>query len=466
MFVSPVEFTNLGDDFFAYVKPEPIIKPYLLHINSKFLNSIQISNIDWLNLLNECSLFDCKPIATVYSGHQFGSYNPKLGDGRALLITQYNNLNTKYELQTKGGGLTPFSRQGDGRAVLRSSIREYIASIAMVNLNVPTTNVTAIITSETPVYREKIETASIICRMAPSFIRFGHFEYFTHTKQIDNLKKLLDFTLDNYFDSVKAGGYISMFKEVVRRSAYLVAKWQSLGFCHGVMNTDNMSILGLTLDYGPYAFMDDFKLDYICNHSDYEGRYSYYKQPDIMWWNLQRLADSLLPLVDFKELKEILAYYSIYYNQYYLEFMGNKLGLSQFNDLEFLHQLITILHKTQTDWTYFWASLTYAELDKTPVGRILKNEEYLTWNEVYQVKIKTQENNKLHEQLKLANNPIVVPRNYLLQNVITDCEEGNYQSFNRLAKALETPYIFNSQYLDLYQPPSDDDKHIVLSCSS
>jgi len=243
------------------------------------------------------------PLASVYSGHQFGQWAGQLGDGRAILLGELHGL----EVQLKGAGLTPFSRMGDGRAVLRSSIREFLASEAMHGLGVPTSRALCVTGSDAPVRREEIETAAVVTRLAPSFIRFGHFEHFCHHGLPDALKTLADFVIDHHYPDCRSdvrwngNPYVALLAAVTERTAEMVAHWQAVGFCHGVMNTDNMSILGLTIDYGPFQFMDAYDPGHICNHSDTGGRYAFYKQPNVAYWNLFCLGHAMMPLIAEQE---------------------------------------------------------------------------------------------------------------------------------------------------------------------
>src|SRR5690606_23829644 len=252
-------------------------------------------------------------LAAVYSGHQFGVWAGQLGDGRAHLLGEVAGPRGSWELQLKGSGMTPYSRMGDGRAVLRSSVREYLASEAMHGLGIPTTRALALVVSDDPVMRETVETAAIVTRMSPSFVRFGSFEHWSSRRQPEELRILADYVIDKFYPDCRQADdgphepLLRLLAEVTRRTALLMADWQAVGFCHGVMNTDNMSILGLTLDYGPYGFMDTFRLDHICNHSDTEGRYAWNRQPSVALWNLYRLGGSLHALVpDVEALRAVL----------------------------------------------------------------------------------------------------------------------------------------------------------------
>ena len=265
--IDSLKFTTLGDDFFAEVETQRLDNSKLIHVNHEFKEELKLEISDE-ELLSICSgekkLGEVNPVSTVYAGHQFGYFVPQLGDGRSCLIGEINN----YEVSLKGAGKSPFSRGADGRAVLRSSIREYLCSIAIEALSIPTTKVLALVASDTGVYREHLENASIVTRLAKTHIRFGHFEFFAAQGQKDNVKKLADFVIKHHMPQVEENNYLEFFKEVVRSTAIMIAGWQAQGFAHGVMNTDNMSILGLTIDYGPFSFMETYNPGFICNHSD------------------------------------------------------------------------------------------------------------------------------------------------------------------------------------------------------
>jgi uncharacterized membrane protein len=316
-------FAALPAPFYTRLAPQALNNPRLLHANAEAaeligLNPAVLSTPEFLSVFSGAQpMPGGDTLAAVYSGHQFGVWAGQLGDGRAHLLGEVEGPQGNWELQLKGSGMTPYSRMGDGRAVLRSSVREYLASEAMHGLGVPTTRALALVVSDDPVMRETVETAAIVTRMSPSFVRFGSFEHWSSRRQPDLLKTLADYVIDRYYPECRdaetgqarddVAPYINLLRAVTRRTALLMADWQAVGFCHGVMNTDNMSILGLTLDYGPYGFMDGFRLGHICNHSDSEGRYSWNRQPSVALWNLYRLGGSLHALVqDVDALRAVL----------------------------------------------------------------------------------------------------------------------------------------------------------------
>ena len=415
------------------------------------------------------------PIAMVYSGHQFGDYNPQLGDGRGLLLGEViNSKNEKWDLHLKGAGQTPYSRFGDGRAVLRSCIREFLGSEALHHLGIPTTRALCVITSDTPVYREKTEKGSTLLRLANSHIRFGHFEYFYYTKQYEALKTLADYTLEQSFPEFaqEPDGYLLFFKEVVHRTAKLIAQWQAAGFAHGVMNTDNMSIIGDTFDYGPFGFMDDFNWNYICNHSDYQGRYAFSQQPNIGYWNCGRLAQALIPLVDnVDDLQTILDTYPDIYTSTYLELMKQKLGLfsKELEDEELIKDLLQHLHKNRCDYTIFFRQLCdfKTDGDNQELKQFAQTSELISWLEAYSARLKRNglNDDKRCQKMK-TRNPKYVLRNYLAQIAIDRAEKGDYSEIEQLLQLLSAPFEEHPDSEVYAKSPPQWSKKLEISCSS
>ncbi len=471
-------FVNLGEDFFSYVKPQGIENPKLILNNNELASKLnladQMHEPEWLSILSaNTTLEQYQPLSSIYSGHQFGTWVSKLGDGRAMLIAEHKVDNDIWELQLKGSGITPYSRMGDGRAVLRSSIREYLCSHAMAKLNVPTTKALAIVNSDTQVIREEIETAAIVLRVARSFIRFGHFELFASQNQIPQLKLLTDFVIKNYYPDCSNGSDPAaiLLDKVASNTAYVIAKWQAIGFCHGVMNSDNMSILGLTLDYGPFGFMETYDPKHICNTSDHDGRYSYENQPDIALWNLNCLANALLPISKKENLLTSLNNFVEYFNQAYLKELGNKLGIVNFtvSDLELLKDLLLILEEYKFDWTIFWRKLSHLkEDDYTSLNRFIdKCENLPEWLSRYYVRRQKQSLDFIESQkLMLNSNPAIILRNYLAHNAIEKAKLGDLTEFNNLFKALSNPYKELPEFNDYYDNSPNWAASICVSCSS
>ena len=462
-------FAKLGERFFKYISPTPLDNPHLIHFNEQLgaKLDLNVNSVDWVTYLSgQKSFTEYQPLASLYAGHQFGSWVPQLGDGRAMLIAEHVDLdNNIWELQTKGGGQTPFSRGADGRAVLRSSIREYLCSHAMMSLGVPTTKALALLGSDTKVRREESENAAVVLRVAPSFIRFGSFEVFSSRNEIDNLQKLCDYVIDNYYPKCRnnAKPILAMYDEVIKNTALMIAKWQALGFCHGVMNTDNMSILGLTIDYGPFGFMDTYDPKHICNHSDYNGRYSYVNQPYIGWWNLARLGEALLDILSKEEVGEALSKYSEYFTSCYAHEFGNKLGIYDFgrDDLEFLDELLNILSSNQIDWTIFWRKFSFGD----HLDALVSDSAYKAWLDKYYTRCKDLDQEKSMILMK-STNPAIIARNYLLQNAIAKAQSGDFSEVNNLFRAFSNPYDETKEFAKYKEIPPDGIEEIIVSCSS
>lgn len=466
-------FADLGDSFSQITAAQAVKNPEWVSINyalAKELNiaSELINNDDFLQQMAGNLPKDCVSVASVYSGHQFGGYTPQLGDGRALLLGDWQDQNRQFwELQLKGSGITAFSRFGDGRAVLRSSIREYLASAALQALGIPTTTALALINSQTPVQREKLESAAIVLRIAPSFIRFGHFEYFFYQNRHQELKQLADFTISHYFPDC-LGNYAAWFEKVVLLTAEMIAHWQAQGFCHGVMNTDNMSILGLTIDYGPFAFLDEFDPHYICNHSDHTGRYSFKNQPDIGLWNLNALAHALSPLIKQSDLQQALSLYSQHLNTKYEQLILSKLGLTpnKTNNAEhLLNELFRYLVTEKADYPYFFRQLSETPL--ADINTLSPSPDWQSFVNLYQQQIQEQTiDDKQRMQAMQALNPKYILRSDFAEQAIEQAQTGDYQLVNDLLEVLQSPFIEHERFVNWSNKPRRLNHAIVLSCSS
>ena len=467
-------FATLPEAFYSTVQPQPIENAKIISFNP---HSAELIGLD-ANALEDKALLQCltgnalpsqaHPLASVYSGHQFGQYNPQLGDGRALLLGETCYQGQSMEWQLKGSGMTPYSRMGDGRAVLRSSIREYLCQEAMHGLGIPTTRSLAITTSTTPVYRETVETASTLIRLAENFIRFGHFEYFFYTKQQNELKRLVDFVIQNYFPDLlsEKNPYTAFLLTVVKRTAQLIAQWQAYGFCHGVMNTDNMSILGLTLDYGPFAFLDDFSVSHICNHSDHTGRYAFNQQVNIGLWNLNALAHSLSGFIDIESIRNALMQYETTYASHYRELMLQKLGLAPSTKKHdsLIADLLTLLDQESCDYSLFFRELSHFSLGETPT--IAQDDNYQAWLNRYWDAVKNTPHAPTYQLNRLQVNPKFILRNHLAQKAIEQAQQQNFVMLNDLLKVLQAPFDEHPEHEEFALPPKDSEKHISISCSS
>lgn len=418
-------------------------------------------------------------VATVYSGHQFGVWAGQLGDGRALLLGEVMTPHGLQELQLKGAGRTPYSRRGDGRAVLRSSVREFLASEAMVGLGIPTTRALCLVGSDLPVRRETWETGAIVTRVAPSFLRFGHFEHFAHHGLHESLKTLADFVIKHFYPECAADAkpYASLLRQISFKTAQLIAQWQAIGFCHGVMNTDNMSILGLTIDYGPFGFMDGFDPQHICNHSDDQGRYAFDQQPDIGWWNLHALAQALMPLIqDVDAAQEALSIYPPTYHQAYLQHMRAKLGLHlpSPEDENLISEWLSLLARHHVDYTLAhrhlgrWQASTKEPDQSSLKDLFLDRVAFDTWTQKYLRRLVLETSSPTERQQGMnAVNPRVVLRNHLAETAIQAANAGDFSEIHRLQLILASPYQEHPSSIvtDDALPPAWA-QQLEVSCSS
>ncbi|WP_421322086.1 protein adenylyltransferase SelO [Aeromonas veronii] len=458
------------------VVPQPLQQPRLLHLNRTLLDELGlggVSEADWIACCGEGKVLPgMQPVAQVYAGHQFGGYSPRLGDGRALLLGEQQAPDgQRWDLHLKGAGKTPFSRFGDGRAVLRSSIREYLASEALHALGIPTTRALVLVGSQEPVYREQVETGATVLRTAPSHLRFGHIEYFAWSGQGEKIPPLIDYLLRHHFPELESGA--ELFAEVVRRTARLIAKWQAAGFCHGVMNTDNMSLLGLTLDYGPYGFIDAYVPDFVCNHSDPAGRYALDQQPAVGYWNLQKLAQALAGHVDSDALAAALAQYEQHLMLHYSELMRAKLGLAVWeeDDPALFRELFRLLAAHKVDYHLFLRRLgEVTQEGGWPASLLALLSEpgvWQAWLERYRARLMREGSEDAVRKAQMdAINPKYVLRNALAQQVIDAADAGDMQPFERLFAALQHPYDEQPEYEDLATPTPAWYCGGELSCSS
>ncbi len=415
------------------------------------------------------------PLAQVYSGHQFGIWAGQLGDGRGILLGEQTlSDGRKYDWHLKGAGKTPYSRMGDGHSVLRSSIREFLASEALHALKIPTTRALTITTSDQPVFREQPERGSMLLRVAESHIRFGHFEHFYYRQQQSQVKMLADYVIEHHWPELQneSDRYQQWFTDVVKRTARLMADWQAVGFSHGVMNTDNMSILGLTIDFGPYGFLDDYKPDFICNHSDHQGRYAFDNQPSAAYWNLHRLAQALSTLLSPEQLQRCLDAYEPELMAAYGQNMRNKLGLARTeeNDNSLLVELFTLMEQESRDYTRTFRLLSEVELN-SPICQLrdefIDRSRFDTWLKHYQQRLKREELSEEARRMNmLAHNPKRILRNYLAQEAIEKAEKDDVSGLARLHQALLNPFDEAPEFDDLAQLPPEWGKKLEISCSS
>jgi uncharacterized protein YdiU (UPF0061 family) len=478
---------QLPDSFYKRVDPQALSNPYLVAFSPAVAELLGIDpalfqNQQLIDLLSGSAVAPgSNPLAMIYAGHQFGHFVPQLGDGRALMIGEITDSSgADWEIQLKGSGLTPFSRMGDGRAVLRSTIREYLCSEAIAALGIPTTRALCITGSKDEVYRERPETAAVLTRVAPSHLRFGNFEVFFYRQQYAQLKILADFIIDQFYPACRAAGnpYVELLRQVIERTAKLVAQWQLVGFTHGVLNSDNMSMLGLTIDYGPYGFLDTYQSAFVCNHSDEQGRYAYDQQPRIGLFNLSCLAQAMLPLIDdnsgelaAEQAKQLLADYQPAYQAFYYQGMAAKLGLRSFHegDEELISALFAIMEGS-VDFTNFFRRLS--EVDNSEDGKELRDlfidrEGFAHWYQDYKLRLDVDASQaELRRRQMLAVNPKYILRNYLAQQAIERAQEGDFSEVETLHDLLQKPFDEQPGLADYAAEPPDWARHLNLSCSS
>lgn len=503
------ERRQVMDACFSFVTPRVPAKPKLIH-HSKVLaselglSSSEMLSIDMCEILSGSKIHSgTDPYAMCYGGHQFGHWAGQLGDGRAINLFETVVNDRRWVLQLKGSGETPYSRSADGLAVLRSSIREHLCSEAMYHLGVPTTRSLSLMLSGDEVLRDVMyngnsayEKGAIVCRVAPSFIRFGNFQMLAARKETENLKKLCNYTIQYFYPQIKEKGkekYIAFFQSVAEKTLSMIIHWQRVGFVHGVMNTDNMSILGLTIDYGPYGWLEGYDHEWTPNTTDSrEHRYRYGNQPQIGLWNLLQLANALYPLIeDAKPLENILQEYNTNYYLKYREMMLAKLGLSITNIEEdekiLIQDLENILQETETDMTIFFRNLSNLKKDHVyedvsiieviaeafydeEISNTLSNN-WIEWLGRYQSKLQKEVLRDRERKINMdAVNPKYVLRNYMAQLAIDKANEGDYALIDDLYQMLKSPYAEQPTNDKWYAKRPEWARHKVgcsmLSCSS
>lgn len=482
-------FSKLGADFLQEKSPDPVSNPYLIDSNP---NAIKLIGLDFSEVKQKKFLEyfsgnrllpNSKPLAMAYSGHQFGSYNPRLGDGRGLLLGEVKDLhNNILDIYLKGSGPTRFARGFDGRATLKASIREYLGGEAAYGLGIPTTRSLALIGTGELIHRETPEPGAILVRLSDSHVRFGSFQFLHFTNKPEKITALLNYTIKRHYpeiesDPSKAKLFLGC---VVNRTAKLIALWQANGFIHGVMNTDNMTIIGTTFDYGPFGFMDRFNPKFTPNHSDPNGRYAFGKQPEIGYWNLSKFSETLGHLIDSQSITEELNNYQKAYNQYYRELIGEKLGLkildSDFKEL--VSKLFQLLYDNQVDYSLFFRHL--ADLPNNfsdTIKQKFKDPRALdSWLSIYVRLIEREDDDPTTRKEKMnLINPKFILRNYLLKGAIDKAfRDSDFSEIERLRVLLEDPYkdrpeLFlqygiNPEYYAAETPASSIE--MQLSCSA
>ncbi|MEO7497091.1 MAG: protein adenylyltransferase SelO [Massilia sp.] len=463
--------------------PTPLPAPYFVAASAAAagligLDAAALASQDFVDTLTGNRVpARSQPLAAVYSGHQFGVWAGQLGDGRAILLGDIATAAGPMELQLKGAGLTPYSRMGDGRAVLRSSIREFLCSEAMAALGIPTTRALIVTGSDQRVARETLETAAVVTRMAPSFVRFGSFEHWFYRDKPEELRTLAEYVLDNFYPELRddPNPVKALLTEVTRRTARMIAQWQVVGFMHGVMNSDNMSILGLTLDYGPFGFMEAFDSGHICNHTDQRGRYSYANQPQIGHWNCYALGQALLPLIgSVEDTEQALAVYQPEFASAMDALLHAKLGLrtTAETDSALFDAMFALMQANHVDFTQFFRRLGALRLDTSEGDALLRDmfierEAFDAWAIQYRQRLRAEGSDDAARKLAMnACNPKYVLRNYLAQVAIEKAQQKDFSEVARLLAVLERPYDEQPEHEQYAALPPDWASHLEVSCSS
>lgn len=485
-------FAALGERFFEERTPSGLETARLVAASPDAaalidLHAAQLERAEFARIAGGTALLrPMRPIAALYGGHQFGVWAGQLGDGRAITLGEVTNRRGEpWEIQLKGAGQTAFSRFADGRAVLRSTIREFLASEAMDALGIPTTRALAMVAGDEPVLRESVETAAIVVRLAPSFVRFGSFEIFAARGEHDAVRILADYVIDRFYPECGDGAdrYANFFRAVLLRTARLMADWQSVGFMHGVMNTDNFSILGLTLDYGPYGFMEAYDPGHICNHTDHAGRYAFDRQPGVGLWNCYALANALAAIVEPKQLEEIVGEYVPAFRAAFLERSRAKLGLAQpvDGDDELAAALRGAMAAARADFTRTFRMLADVRTAAESAGdgglaaahrealflTLGGTAEAADWIDRYERRLEREERSAPERAAAMnAVNPRIVLRNHLAQETIAAAQAGDDEPLRRLLAALRRPYDDDPAVAAYDRPAPADEPPIVVSCSS
>ena len=482
-------FAALPAAFYTRLDPLPLPDPYVVGVSAEvagllglppeLLASPQFADI----FAGNCLLPGSAPLAAVYSGHQFGVWAGQLGDGRAHLLGGLRNELGHWEIQLKGAGRTPYSRGADGRAVLRSSIREFLCSEAMAGLGVPTTRALCVIGADQPVRREAIETAAVVTRVAPGFVRFGSFEHWAARDREAELRQLADYVIDTFRPECRdaANPYDALLRDVSRRTGELIAHWMAVGFMHGVMNTDNMSILGLTLDYGPFGFMEAFDAGHVCNHSDSHGRYTYRNQPAVAQWNLYCLADAFQPLLKDPMVARAAVdeTYGEAFETTFERLFRAKLGLREGlpEEVDFIGETFGFLQQHRPDFTTFFRLLSDLNATVSPEKRPKSENAFRdlfidrsacdNWLDGWRARLaRTQWEDSERQAAMRAANPKYVLRNWLAEAAIRKAKDKDFSEVQRLLTCLRRPYDEQPEFDDYAALPPDWASGLEVNCSS
>ena len=472
---APITFDNsyaqLPANFYTRQALQPVTQPTLIKTNHDLAEQLGVDRT-WLRSKEATQVFagnallpGADPLATVYAGFQFGNWNPQLGDGRALLLGEVlSNTGQRFDLQLKGSGPRHYSRGGDGRSPLGPALREYLVSEAMNALGVPTTRALAAVATGDMVYREQPEPGGVLTRVASSHIRFGSFQYFSGQQDPESLRRLADYTIDRHYPDLRASErpYLGLLEQVIEQVARLIAKWQSLGFIHGVMNTDNMLITGETIDYGPCAFMDTFKQATVYSAIDQQGRYAYQNQPAIAHWNLMTLAQALLPLLHdnedaaIEQAKATLQTFPDRFDDHYNAHSAVKLGLTPSKVSRALFaEFLALLETHELDFTNSFSGLAGRLESNAP---LLATDDWQQWMAQWQTALQDNDDKPAARHRMEQANPIVIPRNHLIEHAIQQAysEEG-FDQFDALLQAVTDPFDPGLARSRFAQAPASDE---------
>ena len=456
-------YARLPKIFFTSLNPTPVRSPEMVILNHPLAISLGL-NVQALQSNEGVEVFagnripeGASPLAQAYAGHQFGHFT-MLGDGRAVLLgEQITPRNERVDIQLKGSGRTPYSRGGDGRAALGPMLREYIISEAMHGLGIPTTRSLAVVATGEPVIRETVQPGAILTRVAASHLRVGTFEYISKWGSVEEVRALADYALQRHFpeDDIDGNPYLLLLKEVIKGQAKLIAKWQLVGFIHGVMNTDNMTISGETIDYGPCAFMDVYDPATVFSSIDIHGRYAYGNQPNIAAWNLTRFAETLLPLLHVDQerainlVQDAISDFAELYHFNWLMGMRAKLGIfkAEPEDESLIEGLLGMMQKYGADYTNTFRALTFDELENT---KLFGNTEFTQWHERWQARLGRQQETKASShQLMKNSNPALIPRNHRVEEALEAAvKQGDYSVMERLVNVLSNPYTHTTEQVE------------------
>ncbi len=481
-------YAKLPNEFYSRLDPDPVEQPSLIQFNQALAEELGVMDL-YRNEAEAVAFFSgntvpegAEPIAMAYAGHQFGGFSPQLGDGRAILLGEViSPAGDRYDIQLKGSGRTPWSRGGDGRSALGPVIREYLVSEAMHKLGVPTTRALAAVTTGEKVARTTLLPGGIITRVAKGFIRVGTFEYFSRQRKEESVKILADYAIERFYpDAMNADNpYAALLGSIADRQASLIAKWMGLGFIHGVMNTDNMSVVGETIDYGPCAFMDEFTYNRVYSSIDSNGRYAYNNQPQIGQWNLIRLAETLLPFMAenqddaVKIAQGILKDYQEHYVHYWQEGMGKKIGLlsAKDDDVALIGELQDIMAANEADFSLVFYYLS--QLDNKEQGKKLRElfahpDQFDPWFTKWQDRLRREDSDALEQQALMESvNPVYIPRNHQIEAAIQAAENNNdFTVFHELHKVLQKPFELQAGKEAYMLPPRPDQMVLQTFCGT